>query len=657
MKLRDTLARLNRLQKTTGFKLVASGVLSALAIGLLVTYLVLTSAPGGLEGVQLPDRSQVGDEQLRAILESADRAQMQLLTSQRSGATVALGLSAGAGVGLLAIWLGVGLTYLGLALVAVMIAGPLILLEAFFAQQSSGGLISRTGDLGKLLLGIVALTMSFTALLEGLRVAYAALPGPVFAVARNVLSEAVRMKVSLIFIVLLIFGLAALPGLLDPDTPLRYRVQSFLQYGTGGSFWLIALLTLLLSVSTVATEQRDKIIWQTMTKPVAAWQYTLGKWLGVVSLAAALLLVCGSAVLMFTEYLKLQPAVGEETAFVAVGGGISDDRMILQNQVLQARRTVEAEMEVDPTSPEFREAVDTFLENQRRSAIDFQDTFESRRKVEEDLFKQLVTFRRSVEPGSVRTFQFTGLKDAARDDRFLMLRYRVNAGNNRPDETYKLTFLVRELPGPIVQEVGLGSTHVFDEIPSRAISADGTLDIAVINGVRGVDPETGQAGIEPNPLTITFPPGGLEISYSVGGYQMNFLRGLAALWVKLAFLAMLGVAASTFLSFPVACLIAFGGFFAAESASFLNESLEVYNPGEGLGAIVGMVVVPVAKGVVWTFSIYTELKPTARLVDGRLISWGDLSMGVLVLGLWSLVLYTAGTIIFRNRELAIYSGR
>ncbi len=654
--IRDRLARLNRLQKTTGFRIVASIIVGAIAIALLVTYTVVVSAPGGAEGIQLPDRSQVADEQLRAILESADRAQMDLLTSKRSLGTVALGLGAGAGVALLAIWLGVGLTYLGLGLIAVLVAAPLIVLEAAFAQGAGGGLLARSGDLGKLVLGVVALTMSFTALLAGLRALFAALPGPVFAIARNVLSEAVRMKVSLIFIVLLIFGLAALPGLLDPDTPLRYRVQSFLQYGTGGAFWIIALLTVLLSVSTVATEQRDRVIWQTMTKPVAAWQYLLGKWMGVASLAAVLLLVCGSAVLMFTEYLKLQPAVGEETAFVSATGGISEDRMILQNQVLQARRTVHADSPVNRYSEEFDEAVNRFIENQRESAIDFQDTAETRRKIEEDLYRQLVTFRTSVEPGMVRTFRFSGLEDAARDDRFLMLRYRINAGQNRPDDAYKITFIVPEIPGDIVQEVGLGSTHVYDEIPSRAIDADGTLDIVVINGVRVFDRQSGQMGVDPNPLTITFPPGGFEISYSVGGYQMNFLRGLAALWIKLAFLAMLGVAASTFLSFPVASLIAFGGFFAAESASFLNESLEVYNPGEGLGAIIGAVVVPVARGVVWMFSIYSDLKPTARIVDGQLVSWSSLALGVVVLGGWSLALYIGGTLIFRNRELAIYSG-
>jgi hypothetical protein len=52
-----------------------------------------------------------------------------------------------------------------------------------------------------------------------------------------------------------------------------------------------------------------------MTKPVASWQYILGKWLGLISLAANLLAICGSAVFLFTEYLKTQPAHGELAAY------------------------------------------------------------------------------------------------------------------------------------------------------------------------------------------------------------------------------------------------------------------------------------------------------------------------------------------------------
>ena len=140
-------------------------------------------------------------------------------------------------------------------------------------------------DAARFLGGLGLLSLSFFILMELLKLLFSG-AHPVIAIARNVVSEAVRMKVSIVFMVMLLFGLASLPGLLDDSTPLRYRVQSFLQYGTGGTFWIIAVLVLFLAVGSVAFEQRDRIIWQTMTKPVAPWQYLLGKWLGVVGIAA-----------------------------------------------------------------------------------------------------------------------------------------------------------------------------------------------------------------------------------------------------------------------------------------------------------------------------------------------------------------------------------
>src|SRR5690606_8947550 len=115
--------------------------------------------------------------------------------------------------------------------------------------------------------GAAALTGAFVALLQGAR-ALLGYRTPVCAVAQTVLAEAVRMKISVVFIVMLVFLLAALPAYLDASRPLRYRVQTFLQWGTAGSYWLLLFLTLFFSIATVAFEQRDKVIWQTMTKPV-----------------------------------------------------------------------------------------------------------------------------------------------------------------------------------------------------------------------------------------------------------------------------------------------------------------------------------------------------------------------------------------------------
>ena len=106
-----------------------------------------------------------------------------------------------------------------------------------FSPQDVGFEELRTFDIILLYVAAIAiLSSSFLALMEVLKLVFSP-SRPILAVARNVVAEAVRLRVSLVLIVLLMFGLAALPGLLDPGTPLRYRVQSFLEYGTGGRSW------------------------------------------------------------------------------------------------------------------------------------------------------------------------------------------------------------------------------------------------------------------------------------------------------------------------------------------------------------------------------------------------------------------------------------
>src|SRR5690606_23738088 len=79
------------------------------------------------------------------------------------------------------------------------------------------------------------------------------------------------------------------------------------------------------------------------------------------------------------------------------------------------------------------------------------------------------------------------------------------------------------------------------------------------------------------PATIAFVPGdGLQMLYRVGSFEANLARGMTMLWLRLGFLAMLGLAASTFLSFPVACLLCLLVYFTSAGSAYLAESLEVY---------------------------------------------------------------------------------
>jgi ABC-type transport system involved in multi-copper enzyme maturation permease subunit len=546
---------------------------------------------------------------------------------------------------ILVVWLNLGLVYPLLAGLGIGI---------FTLGQLLGFELT-----GSIIFGMITLTLVFMVLMRGFSLALS-FAHPVLAIARNVLAEAIRMKISLVFIVLLFFVLAALPMLLNDNESLRYRVQSFLEYATGFTFLFVAMLVVFFGAATVSYEQREKVIWQTMTKPVAAWQYVLGKWLGVVTLAAILLCVSAIGVFEFTEYLRWQPAQGERTAFSPLNEeeGITEDRLKLETQVLASRVAIPPAIPFSFGDEQFDQAIQQHIENERRTNPDYSPDSAERRALRERMFRDELTQYLSIDPNAEQyeTYTFGGLQEAKRLNLPLTLRYKINAEGNRPDITYLLTFVFED--GTILppRRTGLGFSH-YMTIPSHLIDNQGLLQFQLYNGQLVPDGQ-GYYGLQTNINTATIPPDGLEISYSVGSYRMNFVRVYFVLWVKLALLAMLAVWASTFASFPVACLIAGGVFFMGETAGFVQGSL----PGWGKTTVDGdpslyrSTIYYFADYVSRMFSAYNNLRPAKRLAQGELLSWGRVAGGLFTLGVATLLFYGIGVLIFRRRQLAIYSG-
>lgn len=702
MSLTDVIGRLDRAQRSFRFKVGASAVVAALAVGGYVALLVAANAPGAGErlAMRAADRAKEQTQQLlvdrgpvRALAMIVDSmlltirpiegrpidpsAVVQRRPIDMGGPALVAAVFAGVAAGLFAIiWLGLGLSYLGLFALMWALAWPLMLWPP-------------TRGVGQLIMAAAPLLLAFITGMTLLRAALAG-PWPITAVARNVLHEAVRMKVSLVFIVLLILLLALAPQSLKEDQPLRYRVQTWLQYGMGLSYAVLALLTLFLSAGTVAFEQRDKVIWQTMTKPVAPWQYVLGKWIGVMGLNAVLLGVTAFGAYLFTEYLRRQPAQGEMAYHVRGDGAVTlgrpdlmtEDRRLLESQVLVARvgrlaspyfgsewlslavedriermreqdQTVQATAAlrarlrselVEQRQERIREQVEARLRDLKATNPTLRATPAVYAEIERDVRQAHEAQYRMIPPGAAQVYLFTGLAAATAPGApaKATLRYRVNAGSNDPAQIYRIRFVING--APFERQVALGSSQslLFDK---DLIAKDGTIMLGVESA-----PE--------NPREMAFPPDGLEVLYVAGGYEGNFARVACVMWVKLGFTAAVAVAAATFLSFPVACLVALTVLLAAETAGYLTEALEYYvaQTREGFdyfAFVVRLVAVPIAR----VFRLYAELRPTARLVDGRVIGWDTLASSLVVLGAWTAGVLGLGWAVFRRRELATYSGR
>ena len=642
MSVSERLSRFDALQGSRRFKIVATALLVILGVVASGVWLAVVHAPITRDAVrQTVDAAAARAQEVAKAREAAgggSDTDEVITLARRSPIVAALGgIASATALGVVIVWLGLGLTAAGMLLVACVAVAPLLLFDG-------------TRTTGIMLGGAVVLAGAFSVLSRAIR---AAMSGgrPWLAVARNVLAEAVRMKISLVFIVMLIFLLAGLPFFLNPEQPLRYRVQLFLQYGTGGTFWVLALLTVFFSVASVAFEQRDKIIWQTMTKPVPPWQYLLGKWAGVAALNTALLGVAAAGVFLFTEHLRAQPAQGEVRPFVNADDPSRPtiDRVLLETQVLSARRGMQI------TIPEInKEAVDAEVARRVKDRMDIlaRTPFVQQEAPMETMFRteiinEIIAQYRSIEPGQSQVYTFSGLGHARDTGRPLTLRYRFNSGTDNPSNIYRVVFIIGGVA--YIREAAINVSQTV-EFPAGSIDDQGVLTVQIING----DPTTNRVNLRP----ISFPPDGMEVLYTAGSYEANFLRVAAVLWLKLAFLAAVGVAAATFLSFPVACLVSMGVFLVAESSSFLVESLDLYasKTEEGVNyfaMVIRAVAVPLAYGFEW----YGDLRPTQSLVDGRMLSWGSLSGGAALLIGSSVLVLGIGLLIFRKRELALYSGK
>lgn len=645
---RDFYGKLDRLQQARGFKIGASIAIVLLAIGGFVAYWLanpaasLDTAPiSQPTEEQTPGLTPEERAEYKSEVERYQRAVGQLMAGQTDKTSVAVGFAAAAGVVVGAIWLGLGITLALFAIAAAIIVVPLAAFDS-------------TRDWSRLLGGVALLGISFTVLMRLLSLLYSG-SNPILSVAKNTLAEAVRLKLSLLFIVILLFALAAVPGMLNAETPLRYRVQSFLQYATGGSFWFIAVLIVLFSVSTVATEQRGKVIWQTMTKPVSSAQYILGKWLGIAGLAAVLLSVTGVGVFLFVEFLRAQPAHGEIGPFkTRDGDSLSEDRRFLETQILASRVVVENEpRDIAANDPkQFVSDVEAYLKEIKaaNSAFDLDDP-KNREDVAKSLNDQYEKAYRAVEPApGWKTYTFKGLEQARDNSLLLTFRFKIDAGSNRPDITLKVTFAFDRV-GLITWDCPLGQYQTIT-LPPNVIREDGTLSVGVINGAFIGN------NLRLNAEPFSFPKSALAVSYSAGSYRLNFARVVFILWVKLAFLAMIGVFAGTFLSFPVASMVAFTVFIAAESTGFIQKALVVFDDMDNKGNVVmwKWVVVRIAESISGIFKLYGDLQPTAKIVDGALLSWSQVAVGTTVLAGATGLIYILAVAVFKRRELAIYSG-
>ena len=145
----------------------------------------------------------------------------------------------------------------------------------------------------------------------------------ILAIAWLTWKAALRFKLFLVITVLLVGAVVGLPLVIQDDGTAQGFTQIILTYTLSVITVLLGISTLWLACGTLARDIEECQMQVVATKPVGRWQIWLGKWLGIVTLNAALLAITGGCVYGLLEWRATKLPAAEQK--------------ILRSQVLVAR--------------------------------------------------------------------------------------------------------------------------------------------------------------------------------------------------------------------------------------------------------------------------------------------------------------------------------
>ncbi|MFC1781172.1 ABC transporter permease [Planctomycetota bacterium] len=450
--------------------------------------------------------------------------------------------------------------------------------------------------------------------------------GSIWAVARNTVKQALRMRVAIVFIVMLMILLPTLGFSITGDQTLKGRLQTFVSYGLSLTGYLLCLLTIIISIYTVTNDIKERQIYTVITKPIRRHEFILGKLLGVILLDFALLVLFSVIIYAFTINI---PRLYNAT----------DDELIqVNNEFFTARKAL--------TIPEIdvsQEVLERYEELKKKGMISSDYTSEEQEQIIAELTTQAQLEKRAANLGESLIWDFDNVKPRS-ETMFIRFKYgtAVEPGDNQVFGRWfagdgRFVKYGEKPEKMILDSIFKHSIGTFHEIefPSEVIPDNGRLTIAFQNPASY------------NETAVIFPPDGLEILYKTDTFTGNFIRSVLLIFCRLIFLACMGTLTATFVSFPVAMLMCLVMFFIATISGFIIESFNAL--GENLSILYSYTL----KWVVRLLPQFDKYNPTDFLVQAKFLSWTVLAQCVVVMVcIKSFLLIALSFIIFSYREIA-----
>lgn len=444
----------------------------------------------------------------------------------------------------------------------------------------------------------------------------------IWAVAKTTISQAIRMRIAILFILLLVIILPVLSLAVTGDGTLKGKLQTFITYSMALMNLLLCLLTVIIAGFTLSSDLKSSLLHTVVTKPIRRFELFIGKILGIIVLGLILLGVFGGMIFGLTLMI---PKISDAPSF----------------QVEEAEReffTARAETLPEPFDVEGY--VQSIIE-QAKQQNDFPSEPRKRLEFVQELTRQVQAQSSSVPPAMSKVWVFENVTPNDPNGS-IYLKYKFNAAKPPADELLMGYWVIGDRRGlELGQQVNpyrigrkdKNKTTYEIEIPAQYVPLDGHLDVVYRNHPS-------------NQTTVIFDQSEMKLLYRSGTFTDNFAKGCLIIFARIMFFAVLGVTLSTWLSFPVVMLVGLVVFFTGMMTGFVVDSFDQFGKLE--------LIFKFLKAVILMFPRFGgETNPGRFLTEARQISWQMLGMVFLELvAIKAVVVGLLGTYIFSKREIA-----
>ena len=445
----------------------------------------------------------------------------------------------------------------------------------------------------------------------------------ILAIAWLTWKAAIRFRLFAVIAVLLVLAVVGLPLIVKDDGTAKGFTEIILTYTLSAVTTLLGISTLWLSCGTLARDIEECQIQVIATKPIARWQIWLGKWLGLASLNAVLLILAGGCIYGLLQWRASKLPAQEQAD--------------LRTQVMVARG-IAGETNYDAQIDAETEQV---LQNRlKQNPVTTADLAEVRKQIRE----QVKADFQLVPPGYTRQWQIDlGLAKNYLANKPLQLRIKFNSATHNPSGTYVGAWQIGDpnstnLVALAQQSLTPDNFHEF-EIPPNLFKSNGELDIVFMNY---------------NNTALLFPlEDGMQVLYPESGFTANFIRALGIIFCWLVLLSAIGLMAASFLSFPVATFFSLALLAVAFSGDTLAEAVDAGGAPAVTHSFTDMIVTPAYAGMLYVINLAEKFSPIDAVSTGRSIPWSELALAFgQIVGLLGGAFALIGIILFNRRELA-----